>query len=185
MCPSGRLTLRPAAGYLLEARRRAYVIIPDQRYENMKVKVVILTFLVLLAVVPLPAQQTKTVTNSDLEKYREKRLRAERDYNENYARMGFPSPDELQKQIEKSRVEREALSARLTSERIQQEQADAARAAAASRPERNVYVVSGVSPVIGGYIYSYPSLYSYWRRPRPRPAYPTGIRPASVMGSRS
>ena len=50
----------------------------------------------------LTAAQTKTVTNSDLEKYRQKRLQAERDYRENYAKLGFPSPEELERQIEQA-----------------------------------------------------------------------------------
>ena len=40
--------------------------------------------------------QTKTVTNADLEKFRQKRLQAEREYRENYERLGFPSPEELE-----------------------------------------------------------------------------------------
>jgi hypothetical protein len=41
--------------------------------------------------------QTKTVTENDLAKFREKRLNAERDYRENYARLGMPSPEELER----------------------------------------------------------------------------------------
>ncbi len=67
--------------------------------------------------------QTKTVTNADLEKFRQKRLQAEREYRENYERLGFPSPEELEKkrvedekelidysqQLEANRLEREAI----------------------------------------------------------------------------
>ena len=100
------------------------------------------------------AQQAKTVTNADLEKYRNKRVQAERDYEANYARMGFPSPEELQKQIEKSRVERDALSARLTAERLQREQTSSPQYFG----QPNVYVVNSSQPS-GGYLLSYP--YSY------------------------
>jgi phage-related minor tail protein len=69
--------------------------------------------------------QTKTVTNADLEKFRQKRLQAEREYRENYERLGFPSPEELEKkriedeqklieysrQLEAQRLEREAAQA--------------------------------------------------------------------------
>ncbi|MGI8556207.1 MAG: hypothetical protein ACR2LT_07620 [Pyrinomonadaceae bacterium] len=41
------------------------------------------------------AQATRTITNADLEKFRQKREQAERDYNENYQRLGMPSPEEL------------------------------------------------------------------------------------------
>lgn len=67
----------------------------------------------------LTVAQTKTVTNSDLEKHRQKRLEAERDYRENYSKLGFPSPEELEKQIEQSRAEREELSKRLEIENRQ------------------------------------------------------------------
>src|SRR5688500_1126947 len=51
-------------------------------------------------------QQTarKTVTNSDLEKFKEKRVQAEADYRANYQKLGMPSPEEL----ERREVERRA-----------------------------------------------------------------------------
>ena len=69
--------------------------------------------------------QTKTVTNTDLEKFRQKRLQAEREYRENYERLGFPSPEELERkrvadeqelieysqQLEADRLELEAIQA--------------------------------------------------------------------------
>lgn len=69
----------------------------------------------------LTAAQTKTVTNADLEKYRQQRLAAEREYRENYRELGFPSPEELEKQIKQSRIEREALSEKLRAERLERE----------------------------------------------------------------
>lgn len=65
--------------------------------------------------------QTKTVTNNTLEKYRQKRLQAERDLRENYAEMGFPSPEEMQRQNEESNRERSELAERLREERLQME----------------------------------------------------------------
>jgi hypothetical protein len=73
------------------------------------------------------AAQSRTVTNSDLEKFRQKRLAAERDYRENYERLGFPSPEELEKQIEQSRRERSELSARLRAENLERERLDLER----------------------------------------------------------
>lgn len=57
---------------------------------------ILLTF---VTVVPLAAQQAakKTVTNTDLEKYRQQRLKSEADYRENYKKLGMPSPEELQR----------------------------------------------------------------------------------------
>ncbi len=65
--------------------------------------------------------QTRTVTNGDLEKYRQKRITAERDLRENYERLGFPSPAELERQIEQNRVERSELAARLRAENLERE----------------------------------------------------------------
>lgn len=71
--------------------------------------------------------QTRTVTNEDLEKFRQKRLAAERDLRENYERLGFPSPEELDRQIEQSRIERSELAARLRAENLEREQLDLER----------------------------------------------------------
>ncbi|MGB7207317.1 MAG: hypothetical protein WBD27_01535 [Pyrinomonadaceae bacterium] len=132
----------------------------------MKVKILVLLCLSILAVIPALAQ-TKSVTNSDLEKFRQKRLQAEKDYRENYSKMGFPSPEELDRQIEKSRVEREALATRLTSERLQRDQAEAAaRAEAARLSEPNYYIISADRSGTG-YLYGYPNYY-YYRRSYPR-----------------
>lgn len=39
----------------------------------------------------------KTVTNEDLEKFKQKRLQAEAEYREKYKELGMPSPEELEK----------------------------------------------------------------------------------------
>lgn len=132
----------------------------------MKFKVFLWACLGFMAVVSAFSQQARTVTNTDLEKYKQQRLKAEKDYSDNYARMGFPSPEELQKQIEKSRVEREALAARLAAERIQRERAEAAREDAIRSSQQNIYVVPGGQPD-GGYFYGYPNPYFYRRHFRP------------------
>lgn len=67
----------------------------------------------------LAVAQTKTVTNSDLEKHRQKRLAAERDYRENYEKLGFPSPEELARQIEQDKKERSELAERLRKEDLE------------------------------------------------------------------
>lgn len=65
--------------------------------------------------------QNSSVTNADLQVYREKRLKAEREYRENYQQMGFPSPEELDRRREQSMKETEELSAKLRSERLRRE----------------------------------------------------------------
>lgn len=65
--------------------------------------------------------QTKTVTNEDLEKFKQRRLQNEKNYRENYERLGFPSPEAL----ERKRVEDEQnlieFSRQLESQRLQRE----------------------------------------------------------------
>ncbi|MBC7798227.1 MAG: hypothetical protein H7Z37_15250, partial [Pyrinomonadaceae bacterium] len=83
--------------------------------------------------------QNRTVTNEDLEKFRQKRLSAERDLRENYERLGFPSPEELEKQIEQSRVERTELSARLRAENLERERITLERQIAEYEARNNIY----------------------------------------------
>jgi hypothetical protein len=71
--------------------------------------------------------QTKTITNADLEKYRQARLTAEREYRENYERLGMPSPAELDRRNEQSRIEVERLSEKLRTAELERERLDAAR----------------------------------------------------------
>lgn len=142
----------------------------------MKVKVMFLFCLSILAVAPVFAQ-TKTVTNAELEKFRQKRVQAEKDYRENYAKMGFPSPEDLDRQIEKSRVERDALSARLTAERLQREQVEAERAEIARYNDQTRYFSSNNSILSDpGYYNRYPNTIFFGRRfPRYRPNNPVNV----------
>ncbi len=112
--------------------------------------------------------QTNFVTNADLEKYRQDRLKGERDYEQNYAAMGFPSPAESNRRIAESRAETERLSARLRAERLERERVDAYRHAeelrAAAQRQQQVYIErysQGGWPV---YSWSYATPY----RPRVR-----------------
>ncbi len=60
----------------------------------MRFKIAALMFFIAATAISSMAQN-KTVTNADLEKYRQARLAAEREYRENYERLGMPSPTEL------------------------------------------------------------------------------------------
>lgn len=71
----------------------------------------------------ISAQTTqRTITNLDLEKYKNQRLQAEKDLRENYEKLGFPSPEELEKQQKAEDEERAALSEKLRLERLEREQ---------------------------------------------------------------
>ena len=65
--------------------------------------------------------QMKTVTNADLEKFRQKRLEAEREYAENYKKLGFPSPEQLEQQRIKDQKDLIAFSQDIETRRIQRE----------------------------------------------------------------
>ncbi len=103
--------------------------------------------------------QTRTVTNEDLEKFRQKRVAAERDLRENYERLGFPSPAELEKQIEQSRIERSELAARLRAENLESERLDLERQRAANEARSFNYQNQNRnnSPRSDDYFYNYPS----------------------------
>ena len=64
--------------------------------------------------------QTKTVTNQDLEKFRQQRIAADRDLKEKYAEMGTTA-EEVEKRRQQKRAEMEQYSDQLRKERIEME----------------------------------------------------------------
>jgi hypothetical protein len=160
----------------------------------MKKSLVLIGLFCLAGVVPALAQ-TKTVTNSDLEKYRQQRLQAQREYRENYEKWGFPSPEELERRNEKSKLEMQQLSEKLLAERLESESMQMQRELAAQR-DRLVTEPVEVGTYSDGYFPGYGSLYyanqyrgrrrgqtqygyyaggQFWPKPRPdlrlRPAF--------------
>ncbi len=71
--------------------------------------------------------QTRVIRNSDLEKFRQKRLQAEKELRENYRKLGFPSPEELERQNKESFRNLTELSNRLRQQRIDREDREAER----------------------------------------------------------
>jgi hypothetical protein len=65
--------------------------------------------------------QSKTITNADLAKFTQQRLQAEKDLRENYRELGFPSPEELERQNDESSRMRAELAQRLREERLEKE----------------------------------------------------------------
>lgn len=84
----------------------------------------LLVSLIILASWVTAAAQAKTVTNADLEKFRLRRLQAERDLREFYKRIGL-TPEEVAKREAENAKEREALSLALRRQRLEREQAEA------------------------------------------------------------
>ncbi len=111
--------------------------------------------------------QTKSLTNADLTKYRQQREKAEAEYRENYAKLGFPSPEELAKRRKRSALELGEYSDRLRERNLEIERAVQAQRAASFRYSPNVFVVNE-QPAYGNYEYVYPSGY-YISRPRRQP----------------
>lgn len=100
--------------------------------------------------------QTRVLTNSDLERYRLEREKAEREYRENYAKKGFPSPEELDKRRRQTEIENQEYLIRLN------EQIRAAEKAAEQL--RNSYVYYTYAPSEAReQVVNYPYIWSYGR----------------------
>ena len=136
----------------------------------MRFKIAVLMSFILATASSLMAQ-TKTISNADLEKYRQARLTAEREYRENYERLGMPSPAELDRRREQSRIETERLSEKLRAEEVERERIDVQREAGEPR-----YVTAIQTPIERR---GYAPIY-YWsndrryRSPRPHYTYQSG-----------
>jgi septal ring factor EnvC (AmiA/AmiB activator) len=99
--------------------------------------------------------QGKTVTNADLEKFKQKRVQAENDLRAYYAKLGLTQEDVANQEAAEAK-EREELSARLRASRLEQERlAEEARRRdeAAAAASVNVVVTSGVPDYSGYYLY--------------------------------
>lgn len=86
----------------------------------------VLCFISLMAGASL-AQARRTVTNSDLEKYREQRVVAEQALRDEYAKLGFPSPEERARRNVESQQQLLDLSKRLKAERLERERLELER----------------------------------------------------------
>ncbi len=104
----------------------------------MKMRWLLILIFSFIAIASVSAQ-TRTVTNDDLEKYRQKRIAAQRDLRENYERLGFPSPAELERQNAESRAERSVLSQRLEAENLEREQLNFERERAETEARSEFY----------------------------------------------
>jgi hypothetical protein len=98
--------------------------------------------------------QTRSVTNGSLEAYKQDRLKNEREYRENYERLGLPSPEEIGRRHEQSAKELAELSSKLRAEELERERASSQR----------VTVLRYRQPVIVGVVDN--TVYSYFWRNR-------------------
>ncbi len=147
----------------------------------MKRKVLFILCSIFITVGFASAQTARrTVTNLDLEKYKKQRLEAERDLRENYERLGFPSPEELEKQRKIDDEERTRLSEKLRRERLEREQNYYEQQSLQSQDMPNTYLIQNSNgyrgyPIFSGGYYSNPR---YGNRIRnSNPYYKNGIGP--------
>jgi hypothetical protein len=91
---------------------------------DMKIRSVLFFFFIIAGTLAA-AGQGRTVTNADLTKYKEARVKAETDLRENYAKLGFASPEIRAQRIEQAAKEAAELSNRLRAERLEQERMSA------------------------------------------------------------
>ena len=119
-------------------------------------KKLLVLFAVLLGVSGMAAAQ-RSLTNADLEKYREARLRADRDYRQNYEKLGMPSPEELDRRRADHLYEVNQLASRLRTERLEEERLDLQRYEA----ERAARVIASYGVPQSGQFYSDSFIYPY------------------------
>lgn len=109
--------------------------------------------------------QGRTVTNADLEVYRQARLKAEADLRDNYIRLGFRSPEERARRDAESARQLEQVSARLRAERLEMDRLEAEREAARLAASQRAVTIETVEPLeTGGYFWFQGRRY---RRPLP------------------
>lgn len=145
----------------------------------------ILLFLIFVTISLTAAAQTakRTVTNADLEKYRQKRVQAEEDYRANYKQLGMPSPEELKRQ----EAERQAWQAEYAKQaQIENQQTQGYFQARANQLKSQIVGVQAQINYLRGQIGNLPEQNSVFLRPEQICA--VGVLPysyyPSVVGGR-
>lgn len=149
---------------------------------------VLFVLCVMTALAGAAIAQGKVVTNADLEKYKEKRVEAEKDLKAYYAKIGLSEEDLAKREAAEARA-REELSARLRANRLERERLEIeAREREQSSMRLNVVVPQADLGYSGYFLYGnrfYPNA-RVWNRPFSGPrwrATPGGI--VYEPGSRS
>ena len=92
-------------------------------------KIAAVLIVVFCGVLVMDAQRaTRTVTNADLAKFRDRRLTAEQEYRDNYQRLGMPSPEELSEMRDRDMDARITLADQLRRARLEKERLELDRA---------------------------------------------------------
>jgi len=117
---------------------------------------ILLIAIFLVSAATVAVAQTKLLTNVDLDKYRIEREKAEREYRENYAKRGFPSPEELERRRRENDLQNQEFVNRMN------EQIRAAENLASQRRNSSVYF-RYVPTEIRDQSVDYPYFWSYGR----------------------
>lgn len=118
---------------------------------------VVLCAVLSLTFVSAGQTTVKSVTNADLEKYRQIRVNADREYRETYASKGLPSPEEIARRNDVKQKEMQELADKLRQEALERQRLAAEIEARRATAARNVTVVvtgSGYDGTVysGGYL---------------------------------
>jgi hypothetical protein len=84
-------------------------------------KKAVLLFGLIFSLAVVSSAQVRTVTNTTLQKFQQQRLAAEREYRDNYERLGFPSPEELDLQRDADMSARLVLAEQLRQASLEKE----------------------------------------------------------------
>lgn len=135
----------------------------------MKRKTLLILVSILITVGFVSAQTAKqTITNLDLEKFKNQRLAAEKDLRENYKALGFPSPEEMVARQKEAELASKALSERLEQQRIERERLELERQYVQSLGGPDVYIVQNPAPAYRPYYSNYYRYANYF------PKFPAG-----------
>lgn len=137
-----------------------------------------LIFGLVFSITAIGTAQVRTVDNFTLQKFQQQRLAAERDYRDNYARLGFPSPEELDRQRDADMAARVQLSDQLRKARLEKERLELERwnlgVQAAGQLHNSVIEVEPAASY-GGYFDSYGGYYSGRRYSRHSGYFPNRV----------
>jgi hypothetical protein len=140
-------------------------------------------------------QERKKITNSDLEEFKQKRIKAEEDYRKNYKRLGMPSPEELeQREAERQQrlaeFSRQATENQRQNENYWQSQARNLRSEIANLDaqisilRQQISRVPNQQPVIYSYGYYSPNYYPQSPQIQTRPIYGSSPNSRIILNNR-
>jgi hypothetical protein len=139
------------------------------------------------AVISVTAQK-RTITNADLEKYKQERARAEKEYMDTYQQLGRPSPAELRQQRDESLASTARVAEMLMEQEFERERIELRREQTRRYDDvsgRQYYEsYTGIAPAYfyGGYGFGGFGAYGVGNNPRGRSRFAPYRQPYEVSG---